>query len=838
MPTFILATGLPSRTRDNWSVALEAGYNFNSQSVQSGSGSIYLSDVVRNSSGVQRTDGNGNFIPSSGSGSIQLASGNIDLTAGGSVVVGTGSVRSTAGGTTGGNIEVTALSGNIIVGTKADGDNSGYYGDSNNPWGVASYLGGISSMAGGNVTLDAVTGSINPSSASNPNYDVSGAFGSAPGNVTLIAGTGIFGTFNVANGTGTMLAGVSVAGGIPTILNSSANVGSSTQPVSLQLAAGSWNVWAGNDIYITEVRNPAGTFDAGDSFPFNYAPNAAANFWAGDGIMLLGQNLPRTDGNSTMPAIYAPQLSLNAGAGGITIESPIILDPSKAGALNIVTRAGGDLIGIDSDNSTASGIIMSDSGSSDWSTFQTGQAATPLHLNNPAPVTLDVSGNIYNFGLTVPTFAQINVVGNAYNFLFSGQNLSPSQTTAITLGQAAKVNMEGLGLLNANTDGGLQVGGDIAYNDTLHGAIVSLSDPLSKAVLNSPQLTGDLGSSKLTDGGGRLSISGQMTAAALNDLLDPGLGLDATQRAAVLTLYAESQTANDLSLAGSGNFSITARNINLGISGGITAEYDSAPDAALMAISPQGANINVTTSGNLEMTVSKIANGGLSGGIDLSVGGVLDVGGTATALGSASAPKGIFTTSGGDITVNAVGNVNVDGSRIAAFNGGNVDVTSQTGDVNAGTGGQGTVIFTTLQLDPGTGLLTTLESSIPFSGILATTVFGSDAALGNITINAPEGNVNSSVGGVLQIAFNNADTSANFINVSAGKDINASGSGVIGYNVSLQAAGNINGVVVGIQSVAVTSQQSVDVTAVSGGNVDISASGTISGHGDWQGMSA
>ena len=45
----------------------------------------------------------------------------------------------------------------------------------------------------------------------------------------------------------------------------------------------------------------------------------------------------------------------------------------------------------------------------------------------------------------------------------------------------------------------------------------------------------------------------------------------------------------------------------------------------------------------------------------------------------------------------------------------------------------------------------------------------------------------------------------------------------------MKAAGDIKGVVVGIQSVAVASQQSVDVTAVSGGNVDISASGTVSG---------
>jgi filamentous hemagglutinin len=316
--------------------------------------------------------------------------------------------------------------------------------------------------------------------------------------------------------------------------------------------------------------------------------------------------------------------------------------------------------------------------------------------------------------------------------------------------------------------------------------------------------------------------------AAGNPVLVP-VAIDATQRAAILALYAESQSANGLALSGPGSFNVTARNINLGVSDGIAVDFPNPPDAALTAISPLGANLSVTASGNLDLTVSKIANGGWTGGIDLSVGGTLDVGGAATSLGDPNSPKGIFTTSGGNITVNTVGSVNVDGSRIAAYNGGDINILSQNGDVNAGAGGLGFVIFQALQLDLATGLLTAIPTDIPLSGILATTVFGSTAALGNITIATPNGSVNSSLGGVLQIAFNSADTAANFINIAAGKNINATGSGVIGYNVKLQAGGDISGVVVGSQSVAVTSQQSVDVTAVSGGNVTISAAGTVSG---------
>ena len=808
---------------NNWSVSLEAGYNFNAGTVSSGSGSIYLGDVVRSATGVQSTDANGNYLPSTGSGSIQLAAGSIELTAAGSVDVGSGSIITTGGG----SIDATAVAGGISVGTKTSGvQNSGYGDGPDGNWGVSSTLGGISTLAGGDVTLEAVNGSIN-SSTHLTTFGVSGAFGTEPGNVTLIAGGEISGTFNVANGVGTILAGVSLDNNTPTIVSSGADVGSLSQPVSLQLASGSWNVWAADDIYLSEVRNPAGTFDAGDSFPFNYSASAAVNLWAGNGITLLGQNLPRTGGNSSMPAIYAPQLSLEAGAGGITIESAIILAPSSAGSLHIATTDGGDLMAVDTDVSNPSGITMSDSGSSDWTTFATGQAATPLHLNDPNPVTVDVAGNIYGLMLTVPTFADISVAGSTYNFGFTGQNLSPSQTTS------------------------LEVAGDIVYSGTLHAGSVSLADALPAELLN-PALSGNAAvSAELSYATGLLAINSQMTVNGLNFLLNPtvvkldangnpvldangnpvlvSVTLDSAQRAAIWALYAESQSPNGLALAGSGNFNVTARSISLGVSDGITVDFPDAPSAALTAISPDGANINVTTSGNLDLTVSKIANGGIDGAISLNVGGTLDVGGSATALGDPNAPKGIFTTSGGDITVNAVGDVNVDGSRIAAYDGGNIDITSQTGDVNAGAGGEGYVIFQALELNPATGLVEAITTDIPLSGILATTVFGSDATLGNITINAPNGSVNSSLGGVLQIAFNNASGADNFIDVTAGKDINATGSGVIGYNVKLQAGGDINGVVVGSESVAVTSQQSVDVTAVSGGNVNINAAGTVSG---------
>jgi hypothetical protein len=330
-------------------------------------------------------------------------------------------------------------------------------------------------------------------------------------------------------------------------------------------------------------------------------------------------------------------------------------------------------------------------------------------------VVLDISGSIGNFGLTVPTFAQITVRGTqpfaapdgnvfgTYNFGFIGRNLSPLQTTFI------------------------DVTGAITYQD------FSVANPDAR-----------LGSQGLT-------------------------------------------------LAGPGFFDITANSINLGVSGGINVI---APDSGLADISPYGAQLNVTTSGNLTLTSSAIANVGYLGGITLAVGGQLDAGGQFTQVGEAGATKGIFTTSGGDVSVTAIGDVNVNGSRINTYNGGNINITSVNGNVNAGAGDAGYVNVHALELDPVTHQLTGISWQIPGSGIWATTLVGSSATVGNISVNAPNGSINASSGGILQIAFNGTDTQNSFVNLNAGLDILATGSGVIGANVTLTAGRTITGLFV------------------------------------------
>ncbi len=811
---------------NNWSVNLQAGVNFTTATVQPGVGSIYLNG----SSGGKLN------------GTVQTSAGNITMTAGEDILVGTGAIRTVGGG----NINLQAISDNINAGTANGGYQFAIYGDI-----VSSTLGGIATAAGGNVTLQAGNNLISqPTVPAGQPPGASGAYGSQPGNVTLIAGNQILGNYTLANGVGTALAGVQVVNGqVAQILNPNADVGLSTSPVSLSLIAGSWNVWAANNIFISEVRNPNGTFNAnqtavpagefpGDignatvpdrtTFLFNYAPNAAANFWAGDSITLIGENLPRVLGeNGQMPPIYPPILTLNAGAGGITIDNSIILYPSSQGALLITTRAGGDLVGA-YQAGTLTGITMSDSGLPGYADFLTGHASTPLHAGDPNPVVVNVSGDIDSFGLTVPTFAQIAVAGSAYNFGFAGQNLSSSQTTSIN------------------------VTGDITYRSDITS--VPLAAPLPAALFNG-FLSGDaqaVDSLQYNAATGTLTFHGPMSSSELAFLLNPyelvlnssgkpalgangqpltkPIALTAAQQSAIQQLYTASQTATQggqgLAISGPGTFTVSARDIDLGVSGGIQVL---APDSAVAAISPDGAALSINTSGSLALTSSRILNAGMLGGIELNIGGTLDVGNQFTPFGNANVATGIFTTSGGAISITAGGDVDVNGSRIATYDGGNIDILSTAGNVNAGTGGVGYVNVGGVKINSQTGQLISYDYEIPGSGILATTLPGTPARLGNITIDTTEGSISAGAGGICQIAFNGASYQNNFISLNSGGEINASDSGIIGSDLILTARGNINAILFSRGNINVRSTANVKVTAFALGDVSITAAGDVSG---------
>ena len=832
----VFQNGAKITDANQWSVSLEAGRDFSTSLVQSGTGNIYL---------------NGG-LGGTGSGSIQTAQGNIQLKAGQDVFVGTGSV----GTVNGGSVAVRALAGSINAGTRNDGylyTISGYY---VGPGG----LGGITTSHGGNVSLDAGLDVISiPTTPLKQAPGASGTYGVESGNVSVIAGRNIVGNFLVRNGSGTLVAGVDLSGSKPVVKQSEAAIGTALNVVNLSLVSGSWSLWSGGTIQLGEVRNPNGTFNsnrlpvdpsqyvgnqsdqgtvavpAKSAFLFDYAPNASANLWAGNAITLAGQNLPRVAGqNQGAQPVYPPQLSLNAGAGGILIENPLTLYPSSVGSLTIQTRDHGSLSGTPVMGGLTT-LTVSDSGLPGYATFASGHAVVPLHLDGPGKVAVDVSGDINNLALVVPTAANIHVSGSTYNFGFLGQNVRSTDTTTLQVDHAIRYR------------------GYLTSVDSADGWPSAATD---STISSMPQAVEKLSYSATTH---QLTFIGQMSAAEFQYLLNPQrLVLDITgqpvlqadgtpqtapilltdgQRAAIAALYDASQSASlgdqGLALSGPGRFQIKAGSVDLGVSGGISVQ---AASAGLEALVPTGAALTIDTTGkegeigdgNLNMTASRISNEALGGSITIQAAGRIDVGTQQTALGAGNQPRGIYTSGGGGIQITAQGDVQVNGSRVAAYDGGNIRIFSATGDINAGSGGSGAVTFNATELEPVSGAAVHFPATIPGSGILSTTLAGGIARLGNVDLETPNGSIRANSGGIIQIPFNDApDDGA--IRLTAGRDIESGNSGIIGGRISLKAGGQIGGIVVGSGQVNIVSEHSVSVAVFAGGSVNISAGTTVSG---------
>ena len=192
------------------------------------------------------------------------------------------------------------------------------------------------------------------------------------------------------------------------------------------------------------------------------------------------------------------------------------------------------------------------------------------------------------------------------------------------------------------------------------------------------------------------------------------------------------------------------------------------------------------------------------GDINITSGGTIDVGSTLVPSFSNQRPLGIVSLWAGNISVIADGDMNVDGSRIAAYDGGNIFVESLTGNVNAGSGGSGCVLVTKPYLNKH-GQVEDLNDVIPGSGILATSfpqlIYGQTSGqIGNITVETPEGNIVAEPGGHRATRAGARRQNDATINLSAGTrnsdgsvayvgNVDASGSGVIGGQVNIYGDG-------------------------------------------------
>ncbi|MGA3284025.1 MAG: filamentous hemagglutinin N-terminal domain-containing protein [Verrucomicrobiota bacterium] len=824
---------------NNWSVTLVAGYVNNA--ISYGQGSILL---------------NG------GTGSIQTAAGNINLEAGQNILVGSGYVITTGGG----SISAHALAGNIDTGSDAQGYYFDTYGTATSlsqAYNLSDGLGGISTAAGGDVTLIAggnvtsvlpvnVNGKIgyvydgnSLTSVASGHTDFStagsGAYGNQAGNVTIVAGGNVTGHYLAANGVGSIFAGVQMdANGNPKtdssgnyVLGTTGSAGTDANKfaLALSLISGGWNVTAAQNLYLQEVRNPNGVFDtsAGTAYKhyFDYAPGDYVNLDAGN-LVQLGASpstLPRAAGLA-IPFIYPSILNITAGASGVQLTgsstapfNQLILFPSPQGSLTINTTDGGSLVGSlpSSGAPQAFKLIVSDSGKNQYKSsgdFGDGttpvHAATPIHLNSPTPIVLNISGDMDLVNLIVPESAQINVGGNMVNCGFQGMNLAANDVTSIhvtgdvydrssftDLAGVTAAEAANLFYLSWAVNNSSLLASSFYYNPATQ--TLTYQDLTGKTLLG---ITGTTTLAKVLSLLNNLTVQKYVNGVpqwkdppydtepdteTVSVLGDPTV--QGTVAYALLAQYNQlgaipnNASTSGFIIGGGGKFDISARSIDLGTSAGILSEGvglytvgSSYPLASLFGnggVFDHGADINVTTTGNhfggttaagepfgdLDMYSSSIAT--LNGGnVSINAGGDVNAGSSVLAVSSASV-RGIYSTSGGDVSVIANGDVNVNGSRIVTYDGGNVTVESLNGSVNAGTGASLPVTLNAFYENPITHAVYYNGPQLPFSGIAALTFRARNASypaptatLGNILVEAPNGDVTANAAGILQIALN------------------------------------------------------------------------------------
>ena len=349
------------------------------------------------------------------------------------------------------------------------------------------------------------------------------------------------------------------------------------------------------------------------------------------------------------------------------------------------------------------------------------------------------------------------------------------------------------------------------FSVTDHGSLANEPNDSSSALIN---ISGNMENlnlitTKATD----ITVGGGMTNCGFS-----GQNLqssDVTSINVAGQIYNTNPPSSEFQLGylvgGPGQFHVNAGSISLGnseviLSGGIYDPSGFQRYGNLASITPEGATINVTVSSNLDMVSSSIASLDGSDVNVVSTTGSMDLGFPESLNGLTF---GIYTTGGGNVNVTADGDINVAGSRIATYDGGNIFIESLTGNVNVGSG---TADLNTIY-SVYSGESSPYVENVYGSGIIALTlappspgeVFPPNAATnpGNITVETPEGNIIAlSAAGILQEPLSGSVSAGPTITLTAGipgffgspgyiGNIILGSDGVIGETVNWRATGII-----------------------------------------------
>jgi filamentous hemagglutinin family protein len=504
---------------------------------------------------------------------------------------------------------------------------------------------GLATMGGGSLTVR--TGGDFLAQA--------GTFGqNDEGNLTIYAGGDIIGRFLNVKGSAE--------------IHAMGNFGSANNPQVIEVFDSQVNVTAQGDIDLATVLNPSLTamltavakqtyYDLA-SINIGYAEDARVTLTAG-GDVTIGDSDPfHNPWNIHAEEILPPTLNITAG-GDILIKHDFALLPSPSG--NLVLTAGGSISG------QYSSIYVSDmdpgsvyNGAAapavvDNLFLRSSHAASPIHSGDTVPVEISAGQDIEDLKLFLPKEAQIVAEnGNIEDVFYYGQNISSGDVSEIV---AQKGNI----LFS------------ITENPTDTGFVQS-----GPGVL-------------LVQAGGYISLGNASDGIqSVGDYLNPALGVKGSDLI-ILSGYNKEMTPSDIE-----TFFDTIRTAGTQYSTLMAEGNKDEADSVLQTVRTQTIEPllgSPSGSGNIDMTTSQISTNSGKDNIYIIANGKLDVGKSTFFEKEADRAKtGVFTAAGGAINIFVNGDVNVNESRIMTFEGGDITIWSDSGNINAGIGSKEEVV--------------------------------------------------------------------------------------------------------------------------------------------------
>ncbi len=335
---------------------------------------------------------------------------------------------------------------------------------------------------------------------------------------------------------------------------------------------------------------------------------------------------------------------------------------------------------------------------------------------------------------------------------------------------------------------------------------------------------------------------------------------------AIASLYKGSQDNIDptslevgIQIGGPGYLDVTAGSMNLGNSDGIISDGfgsygPGSPNYTSLVglcglLASGGASVTINTSGDLDMISSAICS--IDGGdVDVTSGANINLS-QGTFSFQTDTAYGIWTSGHSDVNVLAQDDINIGSSRIGTFDGGDVSVISDFGNIDCGFGANIALYIPGAFLNDGVptinffGELDNIEALIknpaPYgSGILAeypTALYQTPgkSGPGNITVKALHGNITSVLGGIQQFALDAKIGGGPTVTLYAGGsppnegNITLGDGGIIGGTIDITASGNVQGLVISTANANINAGESFSGTVLAGGTANFTGGGTISG---------